>query len=322
MATKQSLLQCLDKTVDWLLKNGAKQIVIAGHIGRPSRKATERQAGLISDFYDTKLSTKNLLPALEKILGQKIAFSDELTVDEESSIVLLENLRFWPEEKKNDPDFAQKLSKLADVYVDDAFGNAHRAHASMVGITSFLPYAAGLHLEEEVEVLSKLLDKPKKPFVAIVGGAKIETKVPVIENLSKTADKILVGGRVAVEITNGKVGVPDNAIIAGMLEHSYDINDEAIRKFESVISTAKTVVWNGPVGFFEEGHKKGTVSVAEAIVKSGAYSVIGGGETTEFLASCGLLSKFSFVSCGGGAMLEFLSGKKLPAIEAFEGKWF
>lgn len=309
-----SRLLALKPTVDWLLENKVKQVIIAGHIGRPEK-------------IDPELSTKNLIPVLEEILAHEIAFTDQFPISggqfPKDKIVLFENLRFWKGEKANEPDFAQKLANIADLYVNEAFGNCHRAHASMVGITSFLPSAAGIHLQKEVSELSKLLVSPKKPFVAVIGGAKIETKVPVIENLAKIADRVLVGGKIALEIMETKddhLDVKDNkkVIIAGVLEHCFDINNEAISKFKSVLSSAKTVVWNGPLGFFEKGYKKGSLEVANAIVDSGAYSVVGGGETTEFLEKEGLISKFSFVSSGGGAMLEFLSGKELPAIAALE----
>lgn len=312
----------LKPTVEYLLGHGAKQIIIAGHIDRPESP-------------DPALSTKRLVPELEKILGRKIAFVPDLSIQSKPGleqidkpgfrrgreVFLLENLRFWPGEEANDFDFARKLAQFADVYVNEAFGNCHRAHASMVALPALLPQAAGLHLQKEVEVLSGLLSNPKRPFVAIVGGAKIETKVPVVENLAKIADYVLVGGEIAKElkVESGKWKVDENKVIVSTLApDTKDIDEESIEKYKSIIASAKTVVWNGPMGVFEEGFEKGTMAIAGAIIDSEAYSVVGGGETTQFLAAKSLLSRFSFVSSGGGAMLEFLSGKKLPGIVALE----
>ena len=318
----------LKPTIDWLLEHDSNRIIIGGHIGRPKGS-------------DPALSTKQILPILGKILGREIDFYPDLSTYSKPGleqldkpglgrIVLLENLRFWSGEEANDPKFAQKLASVADVYVNDAFGNCHRNHASMVALAQLLPHAAGFHLEKEVEALSSLLKNPKRPFVAIVGGAKIETKVPVIENLAKVADFVLVGGKIAKElkIENGKLKIgSDRVIVATSAVEEKDIDQRSINQFKEVIATAKTVVWNGPMGVFEEGFDKGTRTIAQAIIGSGAYSVVGGGETTQFLAQNNLLSPpnpptggggFSFVSSGGGAMLEFLAGKELPALLALK----
>jgi len=304
-------------TVDWLAEHGALQIIIAGHIDRPKGP-------------DPTKSTKNLVAVLEKILGQKIAFSEQLTINNSQlteKVVLLENLRFWEGEEKNDMEFAKQLANLADCYVNEAFGNSHREHASMVALPELFRHvedsehcrrAAGLHLEQEVSQLSRLSDSPEKPFIAIVGGAKIETKLPVISNLSKIADRVLVGGELPVEIKKNSQAFEQNVTVAILTSDNKDISGESAKQFAQIISDAKTVVWNGPMGLFEEGKIDGTLAVADAIAKSSAYSVIGGGESTQFLGSHGLLSKFSFVSAGGGAMLEFLAGKELPGIRALE----
>ncbi len=293
-------------TVDNLVEHGASQVIIAGHIDRPTGP-------------DPTKSTKNLLESLEKILGQNVAFSEQLTTGgsfKDNKIILLENLRFWPGEEANDMDFAKKLAEMADVYVNDAFGNCHRVHASMVALPLLLPHAAGIHLEEEVNQLTKLVDQPQKPFVAIVGGAKIETKIPVISNLCQIADWVLVGGELPIEIAKQNLKFAENVVVGQLTDDGKDINEATVGKFVSTIKDAKTIVWNGPLGLFEEGHVNGTLAIADAIAQSGAYSVVGGGDSTQFLGTKGILSKFSFVSAGGGAMLEFLSGKKLPAIEA------
>jgi len=171
---------------------------------------------------------------------------------------------------------------------------------------------------KEVEELTKILNDPKKPFVAIVGGAKIETKLPLVEHLAKIADFVLVGGELPVEIKERKMTFAQNVMVASLTSDAKDISEESIKQFTDVIASAKTVVWNGPQGLFEEGHNRGSREIAESIINSGAYTVVGGGETVEFLAKNNLLSRFSFVSSGGGAMLEFLSGKTLSALKALE----
>ena len=162
------------------------------------------------------------------------------------------------------------------------------------------------------------MNGPNKPFVAIIGGAKIETKLPLVENLAKIADLVLVGGELPIEIRQKNMKLKENVLVAQLTEDGKDINQESIDAFIQKIKTAQTIVWNGPLGLFEEGYKKGTIEIAQAILKSPAYEIIGGGETVQFLIEHQLLSKFSFVSSGGGAMLEFLSGEKLPGIKALE----
>ena len=293
----------LKKTIDFIFQKGAKQVIIAGHIGRPEKP-------------DPNMSTKLLLPVLENILGKQIGFCDQLEVETDELVVLLENLRFWPGETANDGEFAKKLAALSDCYVNEAFGNSHRAHASMVSLPALLPHAAGLHLEQEVEVMTRLLETPEKPFISIVGGAKIETKVPVITNLSKISHNVLVGGALPLEIEKENLKFPENVLVAKLTEDKKDIDLESTHRFMQHIRNAKTVAWNGPMGLFEEGFETGTKSLAAAILESGAYSVVGGGDTTQFLEKIGLLPRFSFVSAGGGAMLDFLAGEKLPALAA------
>ena len=323
----------LKPTVEYLLEHGASQIIIAGHIDRPLPRLANGKP-----IIDPALSTRQLVPTLEKILGRQIVFNSQLIVhplrqrSEASSsqtenamnrepttdnpLVLFENLRFWPGEEANDDEFARQLASLADIYVNEAFGNSHRSHASMDALPQLLPHAVGLNLQKEIDVLSELLKNPKRPFVAIVGGAKIETKVPVIENLSKVADFVLVGGELPHEILARQMKFADNVIVATLNKEGKDIDDDSIHQFIQQLEGVETVAWNGPMGLFEKGFEKGTLVVAKAIVDSGAYSMVGGGETTQFLASKSLLSKFSFVSSGGGAMLEFLSGKELPVLKA------
>ena len=303
----------LKPTVDYLLENDAARVIIAGHIDRPVKP-------------DPDLSCAQLLGPLESILLRSIIFKPDLAGGESAldkqelsdKVLLLENLRFWPGEVENSMDLAKELAQLADIYVNEAFGNCHREHASMVLLPKLLPAFAGLHLVEEVKVLSGVMKGPKRPFVAIVGGAKIETKVPAIENLTRVADVVLVGGELPVEIAKIGEKFEKKVIVAKLAGDQKDITADSAREFEKVIAGAKTVIWNGPMGLFEEGYKDGSRRVAEAIIASGAFSVTGGGETCQFLAENNLITKFSFVSAGGGAMLEFLAGKNLPAIEALE----
>lgn len=310
----------LKPTIDYLTEHDAKQIIIAGHIDRP-------------DGPNPTKSTRQLISSLQEILGKDVEFCEQLTVDsflQDAEILLLENLRFWPGETANDVEFAKKLAGFADIYVNEAFGNSHREHASMAALPKFLSHGAGLHLEKEVHELREVLESPRHPLVVIIGGAKIETKIPVIENLAKVADKVLVGGELLKNFQtpasqakrgeqNSKFQIDEGNITLGKLtDDGLDIDGQSISEFEKIISGAKMVVWNGPMGFFEKGYSQGTLAVTNAIIGSGAYSIVGGGETTQFLASQNLLSKFSFVSSGGGAMLEFLSGKELPGIKALE----
>lgn len=310
-------LNNLKPTVDYLLEHGAKQIVIAGHIGRPTELPLVHNPQV--PFFVPNLSTKNLVAPLEKILGQKIVFCEDFGHITDAQILLFENLRFWRGETLNDPVFTNRLAILGQVYVNDAFGNCHREHASMVRLPQMLMHAAGLHLEEEVNQITKLINNPQRPFVAIVGGYKKETKLPVIANLAKLADKVLVGGALVIELAGGAgpLDALPNVIIGTLTLDKEDLDEATINNFKEVVAGAKTVVWNGPLGHFETGHANGSMAIAQAVAGD-AFSVVGGGETTEFLAKNNLLQKFSFVSSGGGAMLELLAGKKLPGIEALE----
>jgi len=293
-------------------------IVIIGHLGRP-------HGNVVSD-----LSTKLLVPTFEKLLDIKVIQFDAIFSQEiksavksakEGDIFLLENLRFDPGEETNDPRFAQSLASLGEVFVNDAFAVCHRNHASVAYLPQFLPSAAGLRLEAEVLNLSKVVKNPERPLVAIIGGAKIETKLPVIDYLSKIADFVLVGGKLPVEVKNQKMEekFAENVVVGNLVRDGADIDLSTIEKFTQIIVGAKTVVWNGPMGVFEEEkYMWGTKTVAEAIVKSGATSVIGGGETIAAITKLGLTKRITWISSGGGAMLEFLAGRKLPGLAALE----
>ncbi len=321
-------------TIEYLLKHNAK-VIIAGHLGRP--KGIDKSLSLepvarwfLKEFkirnlkFEFKLKIENLkLTKLGGFDGWQIA----------DNLFLLENLRFYPGEEQNDLEFAEKLASLAQVYVNDAFAMCHRKHASIVGVTCFLPHFAGFHLAKEVKTLSHATENPKRPLVVIVGGKKIETKLPLVEKMHRIADYVLVGGKIAQEtatllrIQHEKA--PSHGgllIVADSNEDGSDIVPTDAETFLQIINKAKTIIWNGSMGIIgnEElkiknekwGSEAGTRKIVKAIIKSGAYSVVGGGDTVEYLNKLGVLSKFSFASTGGGAMLAFLSGEKLPGIEA------
>lgn len=298
----------LKPSIDLLFDSNAR-ITIIGHIDRPQKP-------------DPRLSTKQLIDPLQKILKRTVVFKsdfDDKSVDVPelaSQITLFENLRFWPGELANNAEFALKLSSLGDFFVNDAFSDCHRNHASMVALPKLLPSVAGVHLLNEISELTKVTKNPDHPLVIVVGGAKIETKLPVVENLAKIADFVLIGGELPLEIQRYNTRVADNVVVAELNDDRKDLSSTSIEKFVKVIKAARLIVWNGPQGLFEDGYSHGTLNIARAIIESGAHSIVGGGETTQFLETNKLLSKFSFVSAGGGAMLEFLAGKRLPGLEA------
>jgi len=234
-------------------------------------------------------------------------------------VLLLENLRFHKEETLPDQEFAKKLSYLGDIYVNDAFSVCHRFNASISEVPRLLPSFAGLLLEKEIEALDKIIKNIEKPMIAVVGGKKVGTKAKFIDNISKFADFVIISGLIAKEVkdNNIKFQFPEKILApTGQLD-ALDINDESIKMFQDKIKGAKTILWNGPFGKFEDpNYEKGTLAIANAIVASNAFSVVGGGETVEFLEKQGMIEKFSHVSTGGGAMLAYLAGDKLPGIEA------
>ena len=343
-------------TIKYLIDNEAK-IILISHLGRPSE--------------GQKFSLQPVAVRLEELLEKKVTFVKdclgrmaEKTIKnmESGDVVLLENLRFYPGEINNDPHFAKRLASLGDIYINDAFSNCHREHASIVGINKHLPSVAGLLLEEEIKVLTSVIQKPKRPMVAILGGAKVETKISCLINLLNLADHLVVGGKIApavlaakrisisaiplsesvekemsqFELTNPKLHLPVDALV-GLRNHQenylrqaavgkirseeqmFDIGPETVRIFSDIIQEAKTIIWNGPLGYVEdERFASGSLAIANAILRSNAFSVIGGGDTNAFLAENNLRGKFDYVSTGGGAMLEFLSGKELPGIKALE----
>jgi phosphoglycerate kinase len=301
-------------TIKYLVEEKAKVILMC-HLGEPDGKVVPE---LKVDKIAEKLS-ECLNFTVEKAndcVGPEI--ESEVDALEEGEVLLLENLRFHKEEQENDPEFAKKLSYLGDIYVNDAFGVCHRENASVVAIAELLPACAGFLLEKEIVVLNKIMQNPEKPMAAIIGGTKVDTKASFINNISKVANCVIVSGLIAKEIKekNVKLLYPEKIVSPVGNLAALDINDESINLIKEKLITAKTVLWNGPFGKFEEKtYEKGTLVIAKAIIDSNAYSVVGGGETVEFINKHGIIDKFSWVSTGGGAMLAYLSGEKLPGIE-------
>jgi len=351
----ERILQCIP-TIKYLAEKGAK-CILCSHNGRPKGKIIP------------KLSMDKVAEKLQELMEIKvrkaqdcIGSSLEETVSEmqPGDILLLENLRFNPGEEKNDPEFVKQLASLADVYVNEAFANSHRRHASMVGVTKILPSYAGFRLIEEINTLSGVFDNPGRPLVAVVGGVKISDKIKVIQRFIDTADHVLIGGALAntilkakgvsigksiieeemmdvaksLPLTDTRLHVPVDVLVAKKIdkdakvtkkaagnveddEYILDIGPDTIKLYEMIIKQANDVVWGGPMGFFEiKTFSKGSVSVAKAICKNVPHSIVGGGDTMEVIsmAKCG--KQISFVSTGGGAMLEFLGTNTLPAIES------
>ncbi|MBW2987125.1 phosphoglycerate kinase [Candidatus Woesearchaeota archaeon] len=299
-------------TIKLLLRKGAKQIIIISHLGRPKSKK------------ESKYSLKKVATRLQILIKKPVKFEKATLKDR---ILMLENLRFNKGEEKNDKQFAKKLAKMADLYVNDAFSNSHRKHASMCAITNYLPGCAGLLLKNEIEVMQNAIDKPKRPFVAIVGGGKINTKLPLMKTMVKKADKVLVGSSIAQalkkkkSIKNKKILFPVDFIEKD--SKYYDIGPKTIKGFTNIIMKAKTICWNGPVGWYEKKeYEKGTKAIAKAIAvatkKNKAISIAGGGETGEAIKRFKLTNKFTHVSTGGGASLMLWQGKELPAIKALK----
>jgi phosphoglycerate kinase len=313
-------------TIEYLLKQKAR-IIVGGHLGRPEGVDKSLSLKPIAKWFDLKFKINNLIP------GKRGEF-DGWEVG--PNIFLLENLRFYTGEEKNDPEFAKGLAGLAEVYVNEAFADSHRSHASIVGVPKYLPHFSGLHLQQEVEVLSKVLENPIRPLVVIIGGAKLETKLPLVESMHRIADYVLVGGKLVedtktlLRIQHEKLGGRKSALlIADLNEDQTDVTQKSVENFLQIIGLAKTVIWNGPLGKISDDKTRIAVSedgsrkLAQGLVKSNAFTVVGGGDTVGFLEKTCLLDSFAclpknrcFLSTGGGAMLSLLSGEKLPGIEA------
>ena len=361
-------------SIKYILEQNAS-LIIMSHLGRPD--------GAPNPEY----SLKPAADELSKLLGQKIIMAQDCIGPEvkkmaaalkPKEILMLENVRFHKQEDdKKDKDgrkaFAKELASLAEIYVNDAFGTAHREHASTANIASFLPAVAGFLMEKELNFLGNAIDNPKRPLIAILGGAKISDKIPVIENLLAKADKVIIGGGMAftffkamgyeigkslldaeligktreflekgkdkiilpvdtkvtagfnfseMKLTGELKTVPSSAIPAD--QEGIDIGEESVKKFSEIIKNAKTVLWNGPMGVFEcPDTAKGTFAVAEALAsatKSGALTIIGGGDSASAIKKAKLLDQVTHVSTGGGASLEYLEGKILPGVAALNDK--
>jgi len=328
-------------TITFLLKT-SDHIVILSHRGRPNG-------------VDKKFSLRKNAATLTRLLGRKVIFLEKfnfpaarakIAASPRGSVFLLENLRFDPGEEKNDPKFARKLASLGDCYVNDAFAVSHRANASVAAITKFLPSYAGLELEREIVSLSRVMKNPRHPLVFIAGGAKAADKLSVLKYFRTKADWFLLGGGPANTIlalrgmdvkksvrdmdpkdvaamkrfsTAKSIIIPSDFVWHGNL--IWDIGPKTVAKFNEKIMKARTIIWSGPLGLIERpAYARGSLAVARAVVRNRrAFSVTGGGETVMFLKKYRLDKKFSFISTGGGAMLDFLAGEKLPGITALGG---
>ncbi|OGC81688.1 MAG: phosphoglycerate kinase, partial [Candidatus Abawacabacteria bacterium RBG_16_42_10] len=312
------------------LKKKKSHIILLAHLGKPEGKVVP------------ELSFKNILHEIEKLLlTNNIPLQELNQYQETRNITLLENLRFDPGEEANSPQFAQKLASLGDIYVNDAFSVSHRAHASTVGIPQYLPCFSGLALNSEFSHLSMIFKKPKHPITLIVGGKKVSDKIGVLKHLATKVDHILIGGACANSFyqAQGK-DIKNSYSESNMLDmckrllasysdkitlpvdfvendnQNLDIGKQTIQLFSKIISKSKTVIWAGPLGKYEEARfNQGNISILHAVTKTGITSVIGGGDTIAALQPESEFQKVSFVSLGGGAMLEFLEKETLPGLE-------
>ena len=348
-------------TINYLLEHGAA-VILSSHLGRPKGEAKP------------EFSLKPVAEYLSGLISAPVAFTEDCIGSKAveaaaalkpGEVLVLENTRFHAGEKKNDPEMAKALASLAELYVDDAFGTSHRAHASNVGVTDYLPAAAGFLLEKEIKYLGNTIADPKRPFVAILGGAKVSDKIGVIENLLDKADSILIGGGMAntffkaqgyemadslveedaletakmlLAKAGGKLVLPVDVVIADDFSADanaktmdlgdvpagwriLDIGPKTVAAFDEIINKAGTVVWNGPMGVFEfDKFAKGTFAVADALAKSDAISIVGGGDSASAIKKSGLADQITHISTGGGASLEMLEGKILPGLAALNDK--
>jgi phosphoglycerate kinase len=341
------------------------RLILASHLGRPKGKP------------EAKYSLRPVATRLAELLGRPVQFAGDCIGAEaealsknlkDGEVLLLENLRFHEEEENNDPGFAKQLAGICDIYVNDAFGAAHRAHASTAGIVSFVqPAVSGFLMLKELEALGHALTKAEKPYVAIVGGAKVSDKIELIESFLNLATHILIGGAMAYtflqakKIATGKslveadkidlaadllsraaskgvaLELPVDHVVGAGLDATesqvvpidqtpanlmgLDIGPETVKRYSSILAGARTIVWNGPMGVFENPKfAQGTFGIARAVAESNAFSIVGGGDSAAAVAQSGVESKITHISTGGGASLEFLSGQKLPGVEALTEK--
>lgn len=299
-------------TIKLLLEHG-NRVVLLAHYDRPDGVFSEDK------------SLKPVISVLESLLGISVGFVGyqedyhSLAMLADQQVTLVENLRFWNEEEANDESFALHLKTFGEVYVNEAFANAHREHASVSALPKLMPSYAGLSLASEIDLLTKVLENPDKPLVVVLGGAKLETKEPLVTVFASKADHILVGGKIALDLRAKNQNMSPNIKIADLTEDGKDITEASAREFAQIISGAQTVVWNGSMGVFEEeDHKLGTKIIAEAINTTPAFTLVGGGDTETALTELKLESGIDHISSGGGAMLEFLVKGTLPALEVLK----
>lgn len=296
-------------TIKNLIAKGAAQIVIISHLGKAEEK---RSIETVAEY------ASNLLG--EEIMLHKTI--QDCRDDTVSRVIMLENVRLWEGEDSNEPGFARELASMGEIFVNEAFGECHRESASIVGITKYLPSYSGLWLEDEVEAILRVRENPEHPFVVVMGGAKVEDKLPLLRLLSERADTILVGGKLANELKGESIKLSGKAKVILPVEGSdiLDIGEETIKIFAADIAKAKTIVWNGPMGKVEDAqYRVGTEAIFEAIVENKmAYSLVGGGDTLAALGSDEQVSEIDHVSTGGGAMLTLLEKGHLPGLRVLE----
>ena len=355
-------------TIRYLVEHNAR-VILCSHLGRP--KGT----------FNLKYTLAPVAEKLGEYLGKKVALASDVIGEDakakaaslgDGDVMLLENVRFHAEEEANDPEFSKALASLADIYVNDAFGTAHRAHASTAGVADYLPAVCGFLIQKEIDVMGKALDDPDRPFVAILGGAKVADKLSVIENLLSKVDVLIIGGGMAytflaaqgkkigtslldetkieycaemlkkAEEKGVKLLLPVDTVVASSFPEpidgpvevetvcsscipddkmGLDIGEKTRELFANAVKGAKTVVWNGPMGVFENPTlAKGTIAVAQALAESDAVTIVGGGDSAAAVQQLGFASRITHISTGGGASLEFLEGKQLPGITCLNDK--
>jgi phosphoglycerate kinase len=309
------ILKALD-TINFLIEKKAKVILIS-HFGDPEGKRIESLSlDPVAKRLEELLNQK--VKKLEEAIGEKV--EKEVFSMKEGEVLLLENIRFYPGEEECDLDFAKSLAKLGEFFVNEAFSVCHRKHASVYLLPKLLPSFFGFQLEKELENLENFLKNYQKPLVCLIGGKKIKDKAPLVKKFSEIGDWILVNHLIWEELVNSQIEIQDKEKILPPLDSvngNKDIGEKTLEIFKEKIKSAKTIFWNGPFGKIEEEkYSKGTEELAKAILESSAFSLIGGGETIEFTNKLKITEKFSFASTGGGAMLKFLAGEKLPGLEA------
>jgi len=356
--TDETRIQAALPTIKYLLENGAA-VVLCSHLGRPKGE------------FNKKYSLAPVAKRLSELLGFEVKLAEDVIGPSAKALaasvecgkaVMIENVRFHKEEEGNDPEFAKELASMAEIYVSDAFGTVHRAHASTAGVAAYLPAVAGFLIGKELDFLGNAVENPQRPFVAILGGAKVKDKIGVITNLLEKVDTLIIGGGMAYTFSKAMGGEIGNSLLdeerielakemmasakakgvnlllpvdtvcandfdnptetktveAGCVPEGFqglDIGPKTIELFAEAVKTAKTVVWNGPMGVFEKPEfAKGTLAVANAMAESEAITIIGGGDSAAAVTQMGLAPKMSHISTGGGASLEFLEGKTLPGV--------